>query len=126
MTVDQQTMRARFYQADNDLIIVHGLSEYTIRQTSHSPTAAASGDADELHLAPMPGRIMTLHVDVGDAVKAGESLLVMEGMKIEYTLKAQLDGEIEELNCGLGDRVEAETPLIKVCASNNSSLTATT
>jgi 3-methylcrotonyl-CoA carboxylase alpha subunit len=55
--------------------------------------------------APMPGKIIKVSVSVGDKVKAGQVLLVMEAMKMEYTLKAPADGKISAINCKAGDQV---------------------
>jgi len=49
-------------------------------------------------VSPMPGKIMKINISVGDKVKAGETLIVMEAMKMEYSLKAALDGVIKKIN----------------------------
>lgn len=48
-----------------------------------------------LILAPMPGKITKLFKKVGEPVKVGESVLVMEAMKMEYTLKANVAGTVK-------------------------------
>ena len=62
---------------------------------------AKSGDM----LAPMPGKVTKLLKAVGDRVSAGDVVLVMEAMKMEYTLKADISGEIKTLSCQVGDQV---------------------
>lgn len=47
--------------------------------------------------APMPGKITKLFKKEGDAVKIGESVLVMEAMKMEYTLKANMNGTVKKI-----------------------------
>lgn len=77
--------------------------------------AAAGAGADEAHPgSPMPGRIVAVHVAEGDAVETGQALLVLEGMKMEYTLKAAIDGTVEKLLYGEGDMVDAEVPLVDI------------
>lgn len=68
-------------------------------------------------MAPMPGKIIKLNVSVGDAVKQGDSLLVMEAMKMEYNLESDVDGQVVEVNCSLGDQVAHEQLLVKVQGS---------
>ncbi len=63
--------------------------------------------------APMPGRIIEVMVKEGDAVKRGDSLLTMEAMKMEHTIKAPGDGKVVELKYAVGDQVnEGEKLLI--------------
>ena len=58
-------------------------------------------------LSPMPGKITKILVKVGDQVEVNQSLLVMEAMKMEYSLKAQIKGSVQQLNCEL----HAQVPL---------------
>ena len=62
---------------------------------------AKSGDL----LAPMPGKVTKLLKKVGDKVAAGDVVLVMEAMKMEYTLKADIAGEVTSVGCKVGDQV---------------------
>ncbi|MHC4910365.1 MAG: acyl-CoA carboxylase biotin carboxyl carrier protein subunit [Planctomycetota bacterium] len=77
---------------------------------------AATGEEDAHPGAPMPGRIVALYVAEGDAVEPGQPLLVLEGMKMEFTLTAPTAGTIARLRCAEGDMVEAETPLVDIDA----------
>ncbi len=62
---------------------------------------AKSGDL----VAPMPGKVTKLLKKTGDKVAAGDVVLVMEAMKMEYTLKADVAGEVTSLACKVGDQV---------------------
>ncbi|MET3122743.1 3-methylcrotonyl-CoA carboxylase alpha subunit [Oxalobacteraceae bacterium GrIS 2.11] len=55
--------------------------------------------------APMPGKIVALLVSAGQAVKKGESLLIMEAMKMEHTIAAPKDGIVKEMMYLIGDQV---------------------
>jgi propionyl-CoA carboxylase alpha chain len=76
-----------------------------------------SSELDEapgsLH-APMPGRVLRIAVDVGDNVGEGETLLVMEAMKMEHTLRSPRRGVVVEVRCRPGDQVDAGAVLIVV------------
>lgn len=74
-------------------------------------SAAASSDQVK---APMPGKVTKLMVQVGETVKKGQALLVMEAMKMEYTLKAEMDGTIESLTCTVGEQVVLGKLLAKI------------
>jgi len=62
--------------------------------------------------APMPGKIISVAVKAGDAVKSGDVLLVMEAMKMEHTIFAPRDGVVEELYFQPGDQVSDGAQLI--------------
>jgi 3-methylcrotonyl-CoA carboxylase alpha subunit len=55
--------------------------------------------------APMPGKIIAIAVAVGDAVKKGQALLVMEAMKMEHTIAAPANGTVREVFYAVGDQV---------------------
>jgi pyruvate carboxylase len=58
--------------------------------------------------APMPGKVLKLMVKVGDAVKAGDILMVTEAMKMETNIKAREDAVVEEVKFKEGEKVEKE------------------
>ena len=61
--------------------------------------------------APMPGRIVQVLVRDGE-VRRGETLLVLEAMKMEHSVTAPGDGIVERVNYGVGDLVEEGAELI--------------
>jgi biotin carboxyl carrier protein len=68
----------------------------------------ASGNSNKInHIkAPMPGLIIDLKVKVGDKVKTGDSLLILEAMKMENILKSPGDGMVKNVTVKKGDSVE--------------------
>jgi biotin carboxyl carrier protein len=62
---------------------------------------------------PMPGRIVRILVKVGDEVKAGQGLVVVEAMKMENVMRSPKDGRVVELAVTEGQRVEGNA---KLCA----------
>jgi 3-methylcrotonyl-CoA carboxylase alpha subunit len=64
--------------------------------------------------APMPGRVLRLRVGIGDRVRRGQPLLVVEAMKMEHELRAPADGVVAELGCAEGDQVEEGVVLLRV------------
>ncbi len=67
----------------------------------------------------MPGRVVAVHIKDGDKVEIGQALLVLEGMKMEYTVKAGVAGTIGKLLCAEGDMVDAEAPLVEIEADDD-------
>ncbi len=64
--------------------------------------------------APLPGTILKLNVREGDAIKAGQSLLVMEAMKMENQVMAEKDGVVSALKVKEGDAVLQDDVLIEI------------
>ena len=81
-----------------------------------NPLAHAEGSQDEKGglTAPMPGKVVSFAVKVGDKVKAGQSLAVMEAMKMEHTIVAPKDGEVKELLFAPGDQIAEGAELLKL------------
>jgi 3-methylcrotonyl-CoA carboxylase alpha subunit len=71
-------------------------------------------DAATHPLSPMPGRVVAVHVKAGDRVEVGQALMVLEGMKMEYTVKAAVAGAIEKVLFEAGAMVDAEAPLAHI------------
>ena len=63
---------------------------------------------------PMPGKVVSVQVEEGQAVTRGQPLLVVEAMKMEHTLKAPRDGTVVHLVARAGEMVEAGTPLLEL------------
>lgn len=69
---------------------------------------AASGSAGSITVAsPMPGKILSVKASVGQAVKKGDVLLVLEAMKMENEVVAPEDGTVASINVAANDAVEA-------------------
>jgi 3-methylcrotonyl-CoA carboxylase alpha subunit len=64
--------------------------------------------------APMPGKVISVLVKAGDAVKAGQAVAVMEAMKMEHTLAAPRDGTVAELLYGAGDQIAEGAELLRL------------
>ena len=77
-----------------------------IAAAAAAPAAAASGSGEAL-TAPVPGLILRITANVGDTVKAGDEILVMEAMKMEMPIKAPKDGVVASINVSGGDKVNA-------------------
>jgi 3-methylcrotonyl-CoA carboxylase alpha subunit len=62
----------------------------------------------------MPGKLLSFAVKVGDTVKAGQALAVMEAMKMEHTVASPDDGTVAELLYAPGDQVPEGAPLLRL------------
>ncbi len=70
------------------------------------------GGAEKSLSAPMPGRVAKVLVSIGDEVKAGQGVLVVEAMKMENELRAKGAGRVAEIHVQPGETIEAGARLI--------------
>ena len=64
--------------------------------------------------APMPGKILEVLAKNGQKVEKGDALVIMEAMKMEYTLKAPRSGRVKGLSAKVGEQVSDATPLLEI------------
>ena len=77
---------------------------------AHAGDAAVEGRLS----APMPGKVLSLAVAAGQAVRRGQALAVMEAMKMEHTLHAPRDGVVQELLVAVGEQVAEGAELLRL------------
>ena len=82
-------------------------------QAASRAQAASSGAV----LAPMHGRVVRVEVAPGQSVQAGQTLLVMEAMKMEHRLLAPVAGQVKSLQAQVGEQVAARRLLAEIDAS---------
>ena len=92
---------------DDQVWIGRGGRAWLIREEDPVATAGSggAGGGDGSLLAPMPGSVAALSVEVGDTVEAGQTLVVVEAMKMEHPLKAPFDGVVAVVHVAVGDQV---------------------
>lgn len=75
-----------------------------VQSAPAAPKPAASGAGKAL-TSPLPGVIIAVKVNVGDAVKAGQEVAVLEAMKMENSIEATHDGTVTAIHVAKGDSV---------------------
>ena len=86
--------------------------EHVELQLARRGAGTAHGDDAHHYRAPMNGRIVSVNVKAGDEVKKGDTLLVMEAMKMEHRIRAHADGVIAGVNVAAGDLVSEGQDLV--------------
>lgn len=76
-----------------------------------APAPAAAPAGGEQVTSPMPGTILSINVAVGDAVKRGQVLMILEAMKMENEIMCPCDGKVVSVNTSKGASVESGTLL---------------
>ena len=106
---------------DNQLMMSVNGKVISISSTSHidrileklgMDTASSSSVSDVK--APMPGTILALNVEPGESVSKGDSLLILEAMKMENVIKSVGDGTISSIHVKQGENVEKNQLLISM------------
>ncbi len=97
-----------------DLYDVEVIDERTQRLMASASASLGAGGGDSVVRSPMPGMIVKVPVEEGQEVHAGQTVIVLESMKMENELKAPSDGVIARVHVSAGDSVEQNKPLITV------------
>ena len=83
-------------------------------QAAQTATASATKGKGVVVTAPLPGVILDIKVKVGDAVKAGQTVAVMEAMKMENEIESTASGTVTAVNAGKGDSVLEGAAIITI------------
>nr|MCR5661049.1 biotin/lipoyl-binding protein [bacterium] len=92
----------------------YDISDAKAQETKAAPAATPSASqpvAGTVLKAPLPGLILRIPANVGDKVSAGDTVLVLEAMKMETEIKAPASGTIASINVKQGDQVTTDTVL---------------
>ena len=90
-----------------------GEREFELRDQL-APALARDENAPGSLLAPMPGSVIAVHVEEGASVEAGDTLLVLEAMKMEHGIRAPHSGVVRAIHFGVGERVGEGAVLAEV------------
>jgi propionyl-CoA carboxylase alpha chain len=94
-----------------DALVMTGRAAELLALMPHKPPP----DLSKFLLAPMPGLLTEVAVKVGQEVRAGESLVVIEAMKMQNILKAESDGIVAEVMAKPGDSLSVDQPIVRFC-----------
>ena len=114
LTLDDR--RARMWiVVDRDTIHVHAFGRaWTLELVDPVERALAGGPGDDVAAAPMPGTVITVAVEPGSAVAAGQRLIVIESMKMQSEIVATRDGVVDTVFLAVGDTFDRGAPLVSL------------
>ena len=119
------TVEGKTYEMDVELIGSNGAPVQPVKvqsapaapapvvaapKASSKPAAVSSGSV----VAPMPGTVIKILKNEGDAVKAGDVVLILEAMKMENEITAPVEGTLASVNCTAGGTVAGGDVLFEV------------
>lgn len=90
------------------------LASQATAPAAQTATASAPQGKGEVVTAPLPGVILDIKVKVGDAVKAGQTIAVLEAMKMENEIESTASGTVTAVNAGKGDSVLEGAAIITI------------
>jgi biotin carboxyl carrier protein len=64
--------------------------------------------------ANIPGKVVTLEVEIGDVVSEGQVVMILEAMKMQNEIQAPVSGTVTEIHCEEGQSIEANVPLLVI------------
>ena len=106
--------KIRFAFAGARLHLDSGTGHYTFEDITHDPASVVGGAASGQIKASMDGAIVDVLAQPGDVVAAGQTLVVLEAMKMEHQLKAGIDGVVESVGASVGDQVKERQVLVTI------------
>jgi len=114
LLIDSQRVTA-YVSSDNAKrwVTVNGQT-FVLTKSSGTRKGGHSHHAPGELTAPMPGQVRAVNVSEGDAVTKGQTLLVLEAMKMEIRVQAPREGVVSSVSVKVGETVEREQILVKI------------
>ncbi|HSP50559.1 MAG TPA: acetyl/propionyl/methylcrotonyl-CoA carboxylase subunit alpha [Pseudolabrys sp.] len=119
-TVDGHTVAAQVRNIPNGFTLAYRGVEtkayvYTEPEAALAQLMPVKQAADSLKhvLCPMPGLVVSIAVKEGQEVKAGETVAVVEAMKMENVLRAEIDGTVKKINAKPGDSLAVDAVILE-------------
>ncbi len=127
VTVDGETFEVELEKGGDGWKVSIDGSEFDIQVeqgrdlTPRRETKSRSGSTRSGTISsPIPGKVVSIHVSVGDSVEEGSVLMILEAMKMQNEVQAPISGTVAELNCETGDSIEANSPLVVITPEEES------
>ena len=119
LAVDDRVWRALVVrQRDRVLVALDGRAHAFA--LGEAPRRASSAPGAGVAVAPMPGKVIRVLVSAGDRVEAGQALVVLEAMKMETMLRAEVAGTVAVVAAAPGDMVDAGVVLVEISPARDS------
>ena len=112
-TTDSSNLRVDYYRDDSDHWLHHQSFGTWLIKEANERRISADRLGGEI-ISPMPGVVIAVKVAIGDQVKVGDPLLIIEAMKMEHVVRAKCPGHVQNLKVALGANVKVGELLVEV------------
>ena len=112
-TIDGQNTQFLFWQSKSYFSVICKF-KYDFHSKDLLIASSENSDDDQLVIAPMPGQISGIYVNEGDLVLKGDRLIVLESMKMEHAISANMSGKIESILVSKGQKVDNKDLLLRI------------
>ena len=111
---DDHYCTLQVFEADDAVFIFDQSLGWTINYPNGVGLDSGASLSEGSLTAPMPGVVTQIHCEIGQAVRAGDPLMIMEAMKMEHAIKSPHDGMVTEIYFQAGDQVKDGELLVKL------------
>ena len=116
--IDNGVRQTCQYHRQGDSLYLQAFGQsWSVRDVTHQPAQGAGGAGSGRIQATMDGAIIDVLVEAGQSVRQGDTLVILEAMKMEHPVKADRDGIVGEVHAGKGDQVKRSQLLVEISAS---------
>jgi geranyl-CoA carboxylase alpha subunit len=102
------------FEPDGDLWLQIGSETELFSNSLLTPPKNTDGVGNGRIIAPMPGAVMRIDVAVGDTVSKGDTLLILEAMKMEHAISAPFDGTVDEILIEQGQQMRPKELMVVI------------
>ena len=113
--------RCQYHRKGDHLYLQAFGQALAVRDVTHQPASGAATSGSGRITATMDGAIIDILVEAGQAVKQGDTLVILEAMKMEHPVKADRDGTVGEILATKGDQVKRSQLLVEITATDATS-----
>ncbi|MBM3626107.1 MAG: biotin/lipoyl-binding protein, partial [Alphaproteobacteria bacterium] len=99
---------------DDGVVVILRGRNYVLNWLQTAASSHSQGSSEERVLAPMPATVTRVAVKMGDAVSRGQTLVVLEAMKMEIAMAAPHDGIVRNVACAAGDMAKEGAELVSL------------
>ena len=127
-TINEEPVAVQVRGAGHDIALTRGSHRLAAKilparfgpMLSLMPPATDGAGADEI-VAPMPGQITRILVEVGDEVQAGQDVAIIEAMKMENILTSEARGKVTSIEVGIGDNLNVDDLILSLDLADDQS-----
>jgi len=106
----------RVAEAGDELFVHSSLGSRMIKRPPRHPARQSASEQASAN-SPMPGKVLKIMVETGQKISAGDPLIILEAMKMEHTMRAVVDGVVEEVLVRQGEIIAPGQLLVQISSA---------